>query len=80
MKWESEGGEEEEGGGEEEEEEEEEVWEVSSSDDMLITSYSRFPGLSKNIVLKQFEKWCHFEDMINGKLDLFRVFMQTYST
>ena len=41
------------GGGEEEEEEgggEEEVWEVSSSDDMLMTSYSRFSGINKNTV------------------------------
>lgn len=44
MKWEAGGGEEEdEGGGEVEEEE---VWEVSSSDDMLITLSNRFPLMS----------------------------------
>ena len=39
MKCEAEGGEE-----EEEDEDEEEVCEVSSSEDMLIASYSRFPN------------------------------------
>lgn len=54
MKWEAGGGEEREGGGEEGEED---VWEVSSSDDMLITSYSRTPDMNKNMVILVSRTW-----------------------